>query len=168
MPISDPLTQLPTVGWIRENWEEFSQNLPLVDLAIYFDIDSLICTNQNYGWKVTEDKIVEVANRLRSYFPSEYPVARFSGDEFLVLGDSSQISNDTLTKLLKSLEDHSLKYDSELIEFFSVSCCTIKVSQMDSWLSFGRQINGVCEAIGNAKRCPDSNKRVRQGVLVNV
>lgn len=53
--------------------------------ALFFDIDGLKETNDRLGHDAGSRLITDMAHLLRSHFRKEDPVARFGGDEFVVL-----------------------------------------------------------------------------------
>ena len=81
----DELTGLLNRAGIKEALAEFSAN-GLNQIALVFcDIDNFRRVNDSLGHEAGDKLLVAVARRLQAELPKECVVARFSGDEFLIV-----------------------------------------------------------------------------------
>lgn len=86
--LHDPLTDLPnrTLFWDRLEHALVRSDRRGHALAVVFaDLDDFKVVNDSLGHGAGDDVLVQVASRLRSCFRSEDTVARVGGDEFTVL-----------------------------------------------------------------------------------
>lgn len=81
----DPLTGLPNrasaLGAIHASLHEHGESTTL----LFLDLDGFKTVNDRYGHDSGDQLLVTVADRLRRTVPPELSVARFGGDEFLVV-----------------------------------------------------------------------------------
>lgn len=163
----DDLIKLPTIGWVRDHWLDFSSSLPFVDTLLYFDIDTLFCINGLFGREETDRKLANVATTIRSSVPAPYPVARFAGDEFMALVERKEFSDEKLRSLLQALNEpeYEIKVDYSNIDHFSVSCCMLTIGALGSFKALGTLTDLAIEAIRNTKSHIEGRKYRYQGVL---
>jgi len=168
VPHRDPLTGLPTLSWPRDEWSDFYSSVPKFDTIIYFDVDTLSCVNDLYGRDEADNRLRSVANAIRESIPAEYPVLRFSGDEFLALVSSSRFGESELKALQGRLVDRSLRIEADYtnVDHFSVSCVMANVSNLASREELGRMVDEMADVIRAAKDPLINRKYRRQNVLV--
>ncbi|MEO1059995.1 MAG: EAL domain-containing protein [Actinomycetota bacterium] len=81
----DPLTGLPNrasaLGAIHAALHEYGEATTL----LFLDLDGFKTVNDRYGHDSGDQMLVTVADRLRRTVPPELSVARFGGDEFLIV-----------------------------------------------------------------------------------
>src|SRR5262245_35065184 len=164
----DPLTGLPTISWPRDEWSEFHSSVPTFDTIIYFDVDTLSCVNDLYGRDEADKRLRLVANAIRDSIPPEYPVLRFSGDEFLALVSSTRFGESELKALQGRLVDRSLRIEADYtnVDHFSVSCVMANVFNLDNREKLGRMADEMADTIRTAKEHLFNRKYRRQNVLV--
>jgi diguanylate cyclase (GGDEF)-like protein/PAS domain S-box-containing protein len=84
----DPLTQLATRAVAEERLERLLAHRPRLGSAIavlFIDIDDLKTINDTYGHAAGDIAITVIAQRIRTSTRADDLVARFGGDEFVVL-----------------------------------------------------------------------------------
>jgi diguanylate cyclase (GGDEF)-like protein/PAS domain S-box-containing protein len=86
----DPLTALPNREHFLDSLAEARKDCrPGAGVGVVFiDIDNFKLVNDTFGHDVGDELLVAVARRLRSALRPTDLVARFGGDEFLVLADA--------------------------------------------------------------------------------
>ncbi|NLM43738.1 MAG: EAL domain-containing protein [Clostridiales bacterium] len=102
----DPLSGLPN----RINLEEyFNENvLAQKNAALFFmDLDNFKFINDTFGHFIGDELLLQVANKIKQLIGNNHTVARFGGDEFMVLienyDDISEVE-EIAQNLLKSFE----------------------------------------------------------------
>ncbi len=111
----DPLTQLPNRTYLYKHWEEMashpSQNIDM----LFIDLDNFKNINDGFGHRYGDAILVQVAQRLRSFFNEQSLVVRQGGDEFIILMPCHEENREqTLNKLIEFI---SQPYLIENIEF---------------------------------------------------
>lgn len=84
----DPLTQLPHRRLLLEHLEKVLSHTKRVDLysgVFFLDIDHFKNINDSYGHDTGDTLLKAVAMRLKSIMRGEDTIARFGGDEFVIL-----------------------------------------------------------------------------------
>lgn len=84
----DPLTKLPNRRLLRDRLEQImasSARNGLYGALMFLDLDNFKPLNDEHGHEVGDMLLIEVASRLRSCVREMDTVARFGGDEFVVL-----------------------------------------------------------------------------------
>ncbi|MFP5254226.1 MAG: diguanylate cyclase domain-containing protein [Acidimicrobiia bacterium] len=82
----DPLTELPNRTYLREQLEARLARAPKVPVALlYLDLDDFKLVNDTMGHNAGDELLAAVGDRLRSAVRDGDVVARFGGDEFVVL-----------------------------------------------------------------------------------
>jgi diguanylate cyclase (GGDEF)-like protein/PAS domain S-box-containing protein len=108
--IHDPLTMLPNRQHFFERLAAARAERSVPDLnvgVVFVDVDNFKHVNDSLGHEVGNELLVAVAARLRAAVRPADVVARFGGDEFLVLAERLSDSQDA-TKLAWRLA-HSLR-----------------------------------------------------------
>jgi diguanylate cyclase (GGDEF)-like protein/PAS domain S-box-containing protein len=99
---SDPLTNLLNRQAITKAFDE----LLLSDAGgalLFIDLDGFKALNDRHGHKFGDSLLIHVANTLVLHAGEYAQIARFGGDEFVILHPSSEIAS--LTQLAQSLLD---------------------------------------------------------------
>jgi diguanylate cyclase (GGDEF)-like protein/PAS domain S-box-containing protein len=84
----DPLTQLATRAVAEERLERLLAHRPRLGSAIavlFIDVDDLKAINDTYGHAAGDTAITVIAQRIRTCTRADDLVARYGGDEFVVL-----------------------------------------------------------------------------------
>lgn len=71
--------------------------------VVFIDLNGFKAINDTYGHRTGDAVLVEVANRLRQVVRAIDTVARFAGDEFVVVCES--ITSDALSSLLRRIRE---------------------------------------------------------------
>lgn len=88
MAFYDPLTQLPNRRFLMNRLEiaiALSQRNNKYGAVMFMDLDNFKPLNDNYGHSIGDLLLIEVANRISGCLRETDVVARFGGDEFVVL-----------------------------------------------------------------------------------
>jgi diguanylate cyclase (GGDEF)-like protein len=86
--IHDPLTRLPNRQHFLERMADARAGLSVQDLdvgVVFVDLDDFKQVNDSLGHEAGNEMLAAVAARLRAAVRADDVVARFGGDEFLVL-----------------------------------------------------------------------------------
>jgi len=169
MSYIDKLTNLPTISWVRDCWDEFESSLPEINTMLYFDVDTLICFTDIYGMQESDNKLKFVADTIREFLPDKFPVVRFAGDEFVCLVNENDFSKEKLSALIKKLDLLDVKIENVVsysnIDHFSVSACMIKNVNPKSFQELGKLTDRAIQAIEKKKSHIENRKYQHQGVL---
>ncbi|MCT8139415.1 GGDEF domain-containing protein [Anaerobacillus sp. CMMVII] len=96
MAYHDALTGLPNRWFIQRYLEEFlTENKTLA--VFILDLDHFKTVNDSMGHQAGDELLKEVSKRLRSMFPEEYIIARWGGDEFILLAPNLENENEIIT-----------------------------------------------------------------------
>ncbi|NAZ82891.1 diguanylate cyclase [Kineococcus sp. R8] len=102
----DRLTGLPNRSLLEDRWHQArsrARRTGLAPLVLFCDVDDLKQVNDRYGHVVGDAALVEVAARLRHASRGEDTVARFGGDEFVLLVESpADVEADLLADRLRA------------------------------------------------------------------
>jgi diguanylate cyclase (GGDEF)-like protein len=101
----DQLTGLPNRGLLEDRWalaRSRARRTGSVPLVAFCDVDDLKRLNDAHGHVVGDEALVRIAERLGGASRGEDTVARFGGDEFVVLVESSlDVEPEALTRRLR-------------------------------------------------------------------
>lgn len=104
---TDPLTQLSNRIDFNERLDDAirhaKRNSNLIGLAM-LDLDGFKPVNDTYGHQVGDEVLKEVATRLLSVFREVDTIARFGGDEFVIILDTPITNDSALKPLERALE----------------------------------------------------------------
>jgi diguanylate cyclase (GGDEF)-like protein len=77
---------------------------------LFIDMDNLKWINDHYGHSEGDQALIELANILKRSFRESDIIARIGGDEFVVLSESTDESNEILTtRLCENIRDYNAK-----------------------------------------------------------
>ncbi|QSZ41093.1 EAL domain-containing protein [Sulfurimonas aquatica] len=80
----DILTSLPNRTYMYAEIEEWKKKHPHKYYVMYLDLDNFKNINDKFGHTIGDEILVEVSQRLKSFFTSEDMLVRQGGDEFIV------------------------------------------------------------------------------------
>ncbi|WP_229860162.1 bifunctional diguanylate cyclase/phosphodiesterase [Candidatus Sulfurimonas baltica] len=83
--LHDTLTLLPNRTYMYKNIDRWSLNNTNGYYVMFIDLDNFKNINDKFGHIVGDNVLVEVANRLRSFFTDNEMIVRQGGDEFIIL-----------------------------------------------------------------------------------
>ena len=115
--IYDPLTGLfnryALMEFLSKEVERIKREKGENLFIIFLDLDNFKQVNDLYGHKKGDEVLKKVAKLLKSHFRKYDIVARFGGDEFMVIVRNSSRENveETLKKLQKRIEEIFSKFD---------------------------------------------------------
>jgi diguanylate cyclase (GGDEF)-like protein len=91
LAMHDPLTELPNRNLFQEKIEQSFARVKRQHnqfAVMFMDLDNFKTVNDNYGHIIGDQVLITIANRLRKHVRTEDTVARFGGDEFVVLSEN--------------------------------------------------------------------------------
>lgn len=149
----DVLTGLYNRAFFQEEMSRLEQSRQFPISLIMIDLDNLKEINDAYGHSTGDELLRLFSGKLRASFRAEDVVARFGGDEFVVLLPTT--SNNTLRKVLFRLRNHLdqetlLRLDRPIRFEYSLGGATATVGQ------------SLRAAFDRADRNMYRNKRKRQ------
>lgn len=89
---------------------------------IFFDIDHFKSVNDNYGHKIGDEVLVELAELIQVQLTNRELFGRWGGEEFIII--SNTVGEDTVNlaeKLRKAVSEHSFKGAGNLTASFGVT-----------------------------------------------
>jgi len=95
LALRDPLTGLPNRRLLMERLEHaLTRSVREVEVSLLFvDIDNFKLINDTDGHEVGDEVLVEIGERLSAVARSHDTVARFGGDEFVVLCEDASLDD---------------------------------------------------------------------------
>jgi diguanylate cyclase (GGDEF)-like protein len=85
----DPLTDLPNRAWLMRTLqgliEHSKQNAAYQFAVLFLDCDRFKVVNDSLGHMIGDKLLVEIAHRLLDSLPTKAAIARFGGDEFILI-----------------------------------------------------------------------------------
>jgi len=112
MALHDALTRLPNRALLEDRIEQARQTALRNKsrfTVLFMDLDGFKSVNDAYGHTVGDELLIETAARIRSGIRAEDTVARFGGDEFVVLSQI-EAAEDIATLAAKIVELVSRPY----------------------------------------------------------
>ncbi|NAZ74181.1 diguanylate cyclase [Kineococcus sp. T13] len=100
----DLLTDLPDRGLLEDRWAQArsrARRSGVAPVVAFCDVDDLKRVNDRHGHAAGDAALVAVAARLRSAARGEDTVARFGGDEFIVLVEAADVEPEVLAARLR-------------------------------------------------------------------
>jgi diguanylate cyclase (GGDEF)-like protein/PAS domain S-box-containing protein len=131
----DSLTGLPNRRMLKDRFDIILERLkrnPLYGAFMVIDLDYFKTINDKYGHQTGDNLLIEVANRLKSTLRSIDTVARYGGDEFIVLisdiAKEEQLAKDFVLgiadKILKVLNE---PYELEVLNQNVIFTCSASI-----------------------------------------
>ena len=120
-------------------------------VALYFvDLDGFKGINDNFGHEAGDHVLTIVSNRLINNFRSSDLIARWGGDEFVILAIVSIDSEikQRCVKIINNIEE-KIEFNDQ---FLKVSCSIGVNSNVNSRSQFNEMISNTDEAMYEAKR----------------
>ena len=145
---------------ISEDIARVKRNNEILTVAM-FDIDDFKLFNDYYGHSIGDKCLIEVANTVKNNLRESDWIARWGGDEFLVVFSNvdSETSSNVLLRIMEILKNTHIKADQKTINM-SVSIGITELVEDDDYLSI---LNRVDMALLEAK-----NKGKAKIVIDNV
>ena len=111
----DPLTGLYNRRFVEEEIKRFDTKRQLPISIIMLDVNGLKVVNDSLGHKQGDQLLIKTANILKEAMRDEDILARYGGDEFVIL--LPQTDNEETEKIIKriTLECHNTKDDKLLV-----------------------------------------------------
>lgn len=137
----DPLTGLPNRRLLQDRLGHvFSSNSRHQEYGalLFIDLDNFKTLNDTKGHNIGDMLLVEVAKRLRNHIREADTVARFGGDEFVVLLEkldtnleqAAAISKNVAEKILGSLNEHVLLNNYQHHSSASIGICLFHCNEI--------------------------------------
>lgn len=133
----DALTLLPNRRLLNDRLRQCvasSKRSGIYGALMFMDLDNFKPVNDLYGHAVGDILLIEVANRLKSFMREIDTVARFGGDEFVVmLGDLSEDSVTSISKAtivadkIRLALHEPYRFIIESSNLTVVHCCTVSI-----------------------------------------
>jgi diguanylate cyclase (GGDEF)-like protein len=85
---------------------------------VFVDLDAFKAVNDRYGHAIGDHVLVEVARRLRAVVRDEDTVARFGGDEFVILvqSDAADDALEALAARVRQVVSEPIRHASSRIQ----------------------------------------------------
>ncbi|MEP4888520.1 MAG: sensor domain-containing diguanylate cyclase [Aliiglaciecola sp.] len=128
--LKDPLTQLPNRAHLAWHYEKFARMNKSI-AVIMVDLDHFKAINDTYGHSAGDKALCEVANLLKSLLRDIDIVARWGGEEFVILLPAADITiaNHIADRARQVIAKHIFVANSKVIQItasFGVSADTGK------------------------------------------
>ena len=113
--LHDSLTDLPNrvlfMDRLSQAMQRAKRHKGYKYAVLFLDLDRFKVVNDSLGHKIGDQLLIESSTRLAACLRGEDTVARFGGDEFVVLLDDIQDSNDAIHVAERIQNDLSIPYD---------------------------------------------------------
>lgn len=137
MALYDPLTELPNrvlfIDRLVKSLQHAKRTGKLVAVA-FLDLDSFKVINDSEGHEVGDELLKRVAQRLAGCVRECDTVARFGGDEFLILLDDLGKSDETPAVVERILQEFQKPFFIGNQEFFLTASCGVALYPDDGKL----------------------------------
>ncbi|WP_404790294.1 EAL domain-containing protein [Altericista sp. CCNU0014] len=118
----DPLTDLPNRTWLMQQLQDSiakaKQETNYQFAVLFLDCDRFKVINDSLGHMVGDRLLVEIAHRLMNSLPSNATLARFGGDEFIVILKAIERVDDAQQLAQKLQSALASPFNIELHEMF--------------------------------------------------
>ncbi len=113
--LHDSLTDLPNrvlfMDRLSQTMQRAKRRKGYQYAVLFLDLDRFKIVNDSLGHKIGDQLLIESSTRLAACLRGEDTVARFGGDEFVVLLDDIQDSSDAIRVAERIQNDLSIPYD---------------------------------------------------------
>ena len=126
---------------ISEDIARVKRNNEILTIAM-FDIDDFKLCNDYYGHSVGDECLIEVANTVKNNLRESDWIARWGGDEFLVVFSNvdSETSSKVLLRIMEILKNTKIITDHKTINM-SVSIGITELVNDDDYLSILKRVD---------------------------
>ena len=126
---------------ISEDIARVKRNNEILTVAM-FDIDDFKLFNDYYGHSVGDKCLIEVANTVKNNLRESDWIARWGGDEFLVVFSNvdSETSSNVLLRIMEILKNTQIKTDQKTINM-SVSIGITELVENDDYISILKRVD---------------------------
>ena len=126
---------------ISEDIARVKRNNELLTVAM-FDIDDFKLFNDYYGHNVGDKCLIEVANTVKNNLRESDWIARWGGDEFLVVFSNvdSETSSNVLLRIMEILKNTYIQADKKTINM-SVSIGITELVDDDDYLTILKRVD---------------------------
>ena len=126
---------------ISEDIARVKRNNEILTIAM-FDIDDFKLCNDYYGHNVGDKCLVEVANTVKNNLRESDWIARWGGDEFLVVFSNvdSETSSNVLLRIMEILKNTKINTDHKTINM-SVSIGITELVNDDDYISILKRVD---------------------------
>jgi len=126
---------------ISEDIARVKRNNEKLTVAM-FDIDDFKLFNDYYGHSVGDKCLIEVANTVKNNLRESDWIARWGGDEFLVVFSNvdSETSSNVLLRIMEILKNTQIKTDQKTINM-SVSIGITELVDSDDYVSILKRVD---------------------------
>jgi diguanylate cyclase len=149
---------------MEECFQKWSQNKQLFSLALV-DIDHFKRINDTYGHPAGDAVLREIASRLKDFSDEAIHIARFGGEEFALLFEtSSKVSAVVMEKIRSAIEGKPIDADGNAIKVTLSS----GVSQIGNNDRIAKLVRRSDEALYTAKMAGRNRVFIHNGTLCEV
>lgn len=144
---TDPLTDIPNRLYLEKKLELLTTNRERIldKFALLFcDLDGFKQVNDSHGHAVGDKVLHQVAKRLSKHIRNEDIIARYGGDEFVIL--ISPLTDDSVISVIKE------KIDRSISQPFDVAGIKIHIGISIGVSIYPDESNDVLELINQADR----------------
>ncbi|QOY36252.1 diguanylate cyclase domain-containing protein [Anaerobacillus isosaccharinicus] len=157
MAYHDNLTNLPNRWYIHKFLADFMEKNKDGEHTItvfVLDIDHFKVVNDNFGHLAGDKLLQEVSRRLQKLFSPSFTIARWGGDEFIILAPNLESENDiiTISESIKEMMEDPFSYENQV---FNVTT-SIGISLFPF---HGTDINTLLKNADSALYCSKENGR---------
>lgn len=126
---------------ISEDIARVKRNNEILTIAM-FDIDDFKLCNDYYGHSVGDKCLIEVANTVKNNLRESDWIARWGGDEFLVVFSNldSETSSNVLLRIMEILKNTKINTDQKTINM-SVSIGITELVNDDDYISILKRVD---------------------------
>lgn len=125
----DTLTGLLNRKALENVFDDFTKNQDYNGGALLFiDLDDFKQVNDVYGHKIGDQLLIHIAAVLKKSSPAHAHIARFGGDEFIIICEHSEVSelSALASSLISALIEPVVIEDNEFIISVSIGICSFR------------------------------------------
>jgi len=126
---------------LSEDIARVTRNKEILTVAM-FDIDDFKLFNDYYGHNIGDKCLIEVATTVKNNLRESDWIARWGGDEFLVVFSNldSETSSHVLLRIMEILKNTKIKTDEKTINM-SISVGISELSEKDDYLTILERVD---------------------------